>query len=174
MLGLTACAPASTHAQALGTPSPIPPISPIPDPAPTMMASVDAGLTECDSAKLTLAGVDRDGAGGTSLHFVRVDNTGPVCVLRKRPSLESRDGKPIAAPPGLKFPEPADRVPAVLRTGDRAAIVFETYGSCLDGRPQIIYTDVRLVFPDGRRLPLNEEVDATCGVRLGAWYWSRE
>jgi hypothetical protein len=194
LLGLTACVPASHPSTALGTPSPIPAISPIPDPAPTttaptttaptttatamtaptVMASADAGLSECDSAKLTLAGVDRDGAGGTLLHFVRVDITGPICVLRKRPRLESGDGKAIAAPPGLKFPAPADRTPAVLRTGERAAIVFETYGSCLDGRPQIIYTDVRLVFPDGRRLPLDEEVDATCGVRLGAWFWSFE
>lgn len=136
--------------------------------------SAVASEPECDPAKLKLIGVDRDGAGGTLLHFVTVANTGPVCVLTRPPGLRSESGEPIAIDAGTLFPAPADRRPARVRPGERATIVFETSGSCLDGRPPTDYPGVRLVFADGQQMALAEEVNATCGVHMGQWYGSPE
>jgi hypothetical protein len=174
LLGLSACiatpAAGPPHSsQSVPSPVSAPPSAAAPSARPS-----ESSGPECDPAKLKLVSVNRDGAGGTLLHFVKVTNTGPACVLTQPPGLESAQGKPIATELGTMFPAPADRMAARVRPGEAAVIVFETSGSCLDGRPQTDYPRVRLVFAGGHRMALAEEVNSTCGVHLGQWYLATE
>jgi hypothetical protein len=175
----TACMPAGPTVSSSSAPSalsadPVVPWADLPYadlPAPTLSPRPSAAA--CGPAALKSDGVTHDGAGGTTFHHLAVHNKGTsVCTLAGHPALTGRrKGRtvPIPAHTNTMAPPPvAGATPATIGPGDEADLIIETYGGCLDGRPAIVYADVRVLVAGGS-IALGEDLDATCGVSVGQW-----
>lgn len=144
---------------------------PYADPAvPSLVARPAA--TTCQAADLRLVSVETDGAGGTTFHTIRLRNDGTAaCTLPGRPQLRGTirgRTRTIATKPSNRDLY-AGTVPATIEPDEAADGTFETYGGCLDGRAETVYTAIRVVSGDGEvRVP--GEIDATCGVGVGQWH----
>jgi hypothetical protein len=104
---------------------------------------------------------------------VRVQNKGTAaCTMTGRPVLTGRrGGRTLTIPIGLQERDlMPGAVPATIEPGEAADLEILTYGGCLDGRPETVYTAVRLRFADGGTMSLGEDLNATCGVNVGAWH----
>jgi len=145
-------------------------------PEPTLSPRPTAAA--CRTADLLLDAIDTDGAGGTTFNHVKVHNAGPArCTVSGRPTLVKTDpktGRTSAAATGtttMFSPQPGS-TPATIDPGEQAWLDIETYGGCLDDRPEITYADVRLRLPDGGQIALRTSLNATCGVNLSVWFRS--
>jgi hypothetical protein len=109
---------------------------PIADNGP--VSSPRATATPCRTADLRYDGMDRNGAGGTSLQFVKVVNTGAtLCTVTGTPTLLDRHGAAVTVTGTAHQPDPGSgAVPATVAPGEAAITDIETYGGCLDGRKQ--------------------------------------
>src|SRR5262245_26893803 len=127
----------------------------------------------CRTGDLVFDTVETDGAGGTLFHQVTVHNAGTAtCTVPGRPVLLKSDGggTSVAVTGTQAAISPSGSTPATIAQGERAAVTIETYGGCLDGRPEVMYDDVRLGMADGGEIRLRMSLNATCGVNVSVWH----
>lgn len=147
-----------------------PPVEPAPSLSPRPVATL------CRTADLVLQPIGIDGAGGTTFHHITVRNAGAAgCALLGRPAVRGIDAtsgvsRTVATDPVAALGAAQGSRPATIEPGESALLDLDTYGGCLDGRPETVYRDVRLRLADGGHLRLPGTVNATCGVGLSDWY----
>jgi hypothetical protein len=137
--------------------------------APTL--SPRPATVVCRSADLVLLSAETEGALGTLDVEVRVRNVGASrCTVTGRPTLIRSDAKTIPAGTNMMMPLEPNSTPATVDPGEEARIRIETYGGCLDGRRETVYSGVKLRMPDGGQFALHDPVNITCGINVGEWY----
>jgi hypothetical protein len=172
----------------LRPPAPPPPTEPAPTPTLTSVPWLDlpaatyprptlgprTATVACTAGNLELSPVFGNGAGGTQVYVVEVRNTAAtpctlsgVPVLRYSDGTKTRTGQTTQLTPHERLDPNA--LPATINPGETARLEIDTFGSCLDGRPETLYADARLVLADGSLLPLGLTLDATCGVQESQW-----
>jgi Domain of unknown function (DUF4232) len=143
---------------------------------PTPTLSTRPATTPCATADLRFDGVSTEGAGGTTFHLVRVRNAGTgACTLSGRPQLRAIDSRTgttttVKVATSTMWQPPDASAPTTIEHGEVAVLDIETFGGCLDGRPEINFSDAALRLADGGELPLQATLNGTCGVSMGEWY----
>lgn len=147
-------------------------------PEPTWPARPDA--TPCQAADLTFKGKENNGAGGTLFTILSYANSGAArCTLAGRPTLTGRNSRTgatetVTVKTQTMMPLNPDQVPATIDPGEKAELIIETYGGCLDGRAETTYSRLRLHLPDGAGdLTPSVSINSTCGVGLSEWHRPR-
>jgi hypothetical protein len=120
-------------------------------------------------------GAETDGAGGTSILLIRLTNAGDgPCTMTERPVVRGKRNGSIRTLPApgtevhMGVSDPGS-VPATVEPGEQVLLEVETYGGCLDGRPETVYSDAVLRFP-GRDISLHQSFNVTCGFNMGRWF----
>jgi hypothetical protein len=153
----------------------LPPVDP---PAPVLQTRPI--LDPCRPADLEDWNVEVGGALGRQIYEARAKlrTDAAACTLTGSPGLAGLLGgkvKAIAATPTdpTDPPDPhivAGSMPATLEPGEGVAVTFDTHSGCLDGRPETVYTSVRLLFGGYDVVLTGTDINATCGVGIGRWY----
>lgn len=166
------------------------PIGPLPTPSAGVVSWRDLPLVErpaptlsprpaaaaCRTADLALDDTETNGAGGTLITQVRVHNRGPArCTVTGRPTLLKTDPgtgrtSTFTSGTGTHLPPEPGSTPATIDPDEEAQLNIETYGGCLDGRPQTTYAGVKLRMPDSGEFALHLSLNVTCGINVGEWF----
>jgi hypothetical protein len=140
--------------------------------APEPSLSPRPAITACRLADLHRVPIGSEGAGGTRYYIIHMRNDGhAACTLSGKPRIrgvrsgQTRDIRATTVDAPVLVP---GAIPATIEPGEYADLTIETYGGCLDGRPETTYTAVKVAIGGGD-VSLGETLNTTCGVGESPW-----